>query len=707
MKLPTAADYRDAIQEPQGCFADQQLRAAQVVTDELGLPRPISGNFASVFEVIGADQRRYAVRCFVRYADDQQQRYDAIATFLAGVDAPWKVDFSFLADGILIDGRWLPMLKMEWIEGLPLDRYVASQLGNRQALLALAGQFAQAIGDLERQGAAHGDLQHGNLLVTADGQLKLIDYDGMYVPALAGREGHELGHRNYQHPARSRADLGPGIDNFSAWVIYASLLALAIDPTLWTRLDGGEEKLIFSREDFIDPALGLGLRGLELTGDHRLLQLADIIKGNLRREPRSVDALRTIAVTPGRDDAREQDVLSAATGSGANGGAPAAGAGAGANVSFSHAGRTVAKLAIAAVLAGLVMFALGLAALASPGLAAAGIIVIAAGVAMPPVAFRLTPELRRKRGWERSVVAAHQALGTCENEAEPIERQLRALGDRTLTLVEHAQQALAQRQDALTLELQKLAQATQKRLATIDGQRREVIEAAQRQEREALRAFQEGFYQSELAHCEIRTAAIAGIDRFLATALAAHGVETAADFTGVRELAAGDGGRVAARQLGAAIVLPSGRLLQLPGVLPSRAQALERWRLAMRMQVQGRIPRSLPAATRAQLAAAAEPSLHALDAAAHQAREDGRTRIARIRADHHAEEQRATAEVQREQASLRAQRQALVDALERADSATRNARSAARQADEALVSYREINFRNYLLAGASETPGSR
>ena len=40
--------------------------------------------------------------------------------------------------------------------------------------------------DLERHGIAHGDLQHGNLLVAADGTFRLVDYDGMYVPALRG-----------------------------------------------------------------------------------------------------------------------------------------------------------------------------------------------------------------------------------------------------------------------------------------------------------------------------------------------------------------------------------------------------------------------------------------------------------------------------------------------------------------------------------------
>ena len=376
-------------------------------------------------------------------------------------------------------------------------------------------------------------------------------------------------------------------------------------------------------------------------------------------------------------------------------------------VSFSHAGRAVGKLAIAGAVAGVLTCALGIAAVTSPTLAAIGIVVVLASVGAPLVAFHASPAVRQKRNWERSAVTAHEHLIQREQEAGAIEHQLRALGDRTVALVEQAQQELAQRQGALTLELQKRQQATQRRLATIDRQRRDVIAAAARQEREALRAFQEGFYQSELAHCEIRTGAIAGIDRFLAAALAAHGVETAADFTGVRELTAGDGARSQARQNAAAIVLPSGRLLQLPGVVPSRAQALDRWRLSMRTQVQSRIPRSLPRATREQLAAAVEPSLHALDAASRQTEDDGRGRIAQTKADHHAVERRATAEVQQAQAALAAQHQSLVAALERADRATRDARSAVQQADAALLACREITLRNYLWPAVSGTPGSR
>ena len=40
---------------------------------------------------------------------------------------------------------------------------------------------------------AHGDLKPDNILVQADGSLTLVDYDGMYVPAMQGQKSRELG----------------------------------------------------------------------------------------------------------------------------------------------------------------------------------------------------------------------------------------------------------------------------------------------------------------------------------------------------------------------------------------------------------------------------------------------------------------------------------------------------------------------------------
>ncbi|MGE5191235.1 MAG: hypothetical protein ACM3U2_01955, partial [Deltaproteobacteria bacterium] len=251
MSWPTPQDYNEAIQNPKVCFGDDELRAGAPELTPLGLPKPISGAFASVYQM-NCGPRRWAVRCFLREVSDHQARYQAISAHLRAVNLPSTVGFEFLDRGIRLRGKWYPILKMEWIDGEPLNLYIERNLNNPAALQSLAAKWLETLGALRREGIAHGDLQHGNVLISG-GQIRLIDYDGMYVPALAGFVSHEEGHRNYQHPARGGSEYGPHLDAFSGWVVLLSLAALAVDPRLWQRLNGGDECLLLRRDDFESP----------------------------------------------------------------------------------------------------------------------------------------------------------------------------------------------------------------------------------------------------------------------------------------------------------------------------------------------------------------------------------------------------------------------------------------------------------------------
>ncbi len=105
---------------------------------------------------------------------------------------------------------------------------------------------------LQTNHIAHGDLQHGNVIIT-DGSLRLIDYDGMFVPSLTGWGSNEIGHPNYQHPLRSGSDFELYIDNFASWVIYTSIVCLSRIPELWDKIGAGEEFLLFRKNDFEQP----------------------------------------------------------------------------------------------------------------------------------------------------------------------------------------------------------------------------------------------------------------------------------------------------------------------------------------------------------------------------------------------------------------------------------------------------------------------
>ena len=257
MAWPNPNEYVEAIQHPQQAFGDPDLRAGKVITNKLGLPRPISGNFATVFEVKN-DQSRWAVRCFLREVTNQQQRYAAIAAHLKQHALPCMVNFEYLPEGIRVRGKWYPILKMDWTAGIRLDTYIEDHLSAPHDLQQLAERWVTLCHSLRQAQIAHGDLQHGNILVTERDEIKLIDYDGMIVPDVVGLDTNEIGHRHYQHPSRKT---GAGIsrvnfdrvDNFSCHVIGLSLIALSMDTALWKETQAGEENLLFRDVDYLSP----------------------------------------------------------------------------------------------------------------------------------------------------------------------------------------------------------------------------------------------------------------------------------------------------------------------------------------------------------------------------------------------------------------------------------------------------------------------
>lgn len=255
MSYPTPSAYQEALQHPEAAFADDELKRATPRTGPLGLPRPVTGAFAAVFPMTTPGGATYAVKCFLSEADEQQARYRAIATHLAEAALPYTVDFDYQAEGIRVEGNAFPLLKMEWAEGLPLNRFVESHLEAPRILGALAEAWTAMLPDLEEAGVAHGDLQHGNVLVAGPAEtprLRLVDYDTLFVPALEGRRSAEVGHRNYQHPDRTEADFGLHLDRFPGLAVYVALRALVLRPGLWEQYNTGEN-VLFRASDFYDP----------------------------------------------------------------------------------------------------------------------------------------------------------------------------------------------------------------------------------------------------------------------------------------------------------------------------------------------------------------------------------------------------------------------------------------------------------------------
>jgi WD40 repeat protein len=259
MSWPTSQDYNEAIQNPKTSFSDTGLKNGEVVVNAIGLPVPRSGNFADVYQYADGDGKTWALKCFTRKVAGLQERYAKIDEHIAKANFPFTVGFKYLAQGVRIRGEWFPLLKMEWVEGFTLNEFVRDNAAKPSYLQALLQMWAKLTARLRDSNFAHADLQHGNvLLVPGDAQnklgLRLIDYDGMWVPALAEHHSGEIGHPNFQHPFRLRDRLyNLDVDRFPHLVIASALRATMLGGRpLWDRFDNGDN-LLFKEADLRDP----------------------------------------------------------------------------------------------------------------------------------------------------------------------------------------------------------------------------------------------------------------------------------------------------------------------------------------------------------------------------------------------------------------------------------------------------------------------
>ena len=269
---PAAGDYYKAVQTPARSFTVRKLRAAEFVWDSIG-PTLARGKSAVVFQAT-VEGRPQALRCYIRNDASSRERYSALDAYLAGHDLSPFVSWTTWLDGAIMVNRtsW-PVLTMEWIDGRTLNKYVdfLATGSNAAALATLAARWRELVALLQRSEFAHGDLEHSNVMVDQEGRLRLVDYDTVWIPQLAGMApATELGHPNYQHP--SGRGWGRWMDTFSALVIYLSLVGLGKDPGLWPALYNSKN-LLFDKADFNPPFKTLVWRRLAALHDQQVDEL--------------------------------------------------------------------------------------------------------------------------------------------------------------------------------------------------------------------------------------------------------------------------------------------------------------------------------------------------------------------------------------------------------------------------------------------------
>jgi hypothetical protein len=252
MAYPQSTEYQEAVQHPHTAFFDTELQNSRVDETPLGLPLALSGGFALTYPMT-TPRRRVAVRCFHRQIPSAEQRYDAIARKLKELNSSYFVNFDYWAKGIKVRGSPYPIVRMDWAQGDTLNLFLDKRSGNAKVMENLRASFRAMASFLHRAGIAHGDIQNLNVIVVGT-DLRLIDYDGMYVPPLQIGSGTEVGHKHFQHPDRSPKDFGPQMDRFSFIAVDVSLHALMVDPTLHARFREGGETIIFKTNDYADAA---------------------------------------------------------------------------------------------------------------------------------------------------------------------------------------------------------------------------------------------------------------------------------------------------------------------------------------------------------------------------------------------------------------------------------------------------------------------
>ena len=269
MLWPSQRDYAQAVDYyPHISILDPRLTGGNPRRGFNNSLMVYTGGFSIVFP-IEVSSSTYALRCWIADIRDAKTRYKEVSDYLKQCRLPYFVDFEYVPNGIMVNGDRYPITRMEWAEGATLCDFIEHNLQDARCLKTAAVEFQKMVTTLHAHQISHGDLQDGNILLKRNGtdvEIKLIDYDSVFVPALRGHPDTIVGVPAYQHPQRIACGVGAAekMDYFSELVIYLSLVSLAEKHDLWSQFGAPtERRLLFIAEDFKNPDQSDVFRELE------------------------------------------------------------------------------------------------------------------------------------------------------------------------------------------------------------------------------------------------------------------------------------------------------------------------------------------------------------------------------------------------------------------------------------------------------------
>ena len=255
MNYPLISEYIEAVMSAEDNF--NELSNLRPILDDDGQPVFSGGNFAVVFKMRDEQTGKlHAVKCFLKEQEGRAEAYGVIAEELEFVHSTCLTPSRYLEKELFVDTNnsdenEFPVLLMDWVEGVTLDKYIREHIDNQYVLAMLAYQFSRLAMWLMPQTFAHGDLKPDNILIKDDGTLVLVDYDGMYVPAMKGQKAREFGSPDFRHPSRTENDFNEHIDDFALATILLSLKTISLQPRLLQQYSDSD-RLLLSEKDYRD-----------------------------------------------------------------------------------------------------------------------------------------------------------------------------------------------------------------------------------------------------------------------------------------------------------------------------------------------------------------------------------------------------------------------------------------------------------------------
>ena len=252
MQYPLISEYVRAIQDASNNL--DELAHLVPVLDDHGEPYRSSGAFAVVFKMKDEQTGKcYALKCFTEEQEGRAEAYRQIADELEFVDSSYITSVKYLDKEIFVDSSCeedeFPVLLMDWIDGETMETYIAENYQDNYAMAMLCYRFCKMAAWLRSQPFAHGDIKPDNIMVRPDGNLTLVDYDGMFVPAMKGQKSPTIGTKDFSHPLRTVDDFDETIDDFALASIALSLKAISLKPSLLDEY-GAADRLLFSVNDY-------------------------------------------------------------------------------------------------------------------------------------------------------------------------------------------------------------------------------------------------------------------------------------------------------------------------------------------------------------------------------------------------------------------------------------------------------------------------